>query len=68
MDISIDDKGQIHRAAVPSGASTGIYEALELRDNDPNMYLGQGYRYFCMLNYKECSRLLTMCIKLLAHL
>ena len=30
------------RAAVPSGASTGIYEALELRDKDPKTYLGKG--------------------------
>jgi len=30
------------RAMVPSGASTGIYEALELRDKDPNRYLGKG--------------------------
>jgi len=29
-------------AAVPSGASTGKYEAVELRDSDPNRYLGQG--------------------------
>ena len=30
------------RAAVPSGASTGIHEALELRDNDKSKYLGKG--------------------------
>lgn len=30
------------RAAVPSGASTGIYEAVELRDGDENVYLGKG--------------------------
>lgn len=30
------------RAAVPSGASTGIYEALELRDNDKSRFLGKG--------------------------
>lgn len=30
------------RAAVPSGASTGIYEALELRDKDPSKFLGKG--------------------------
>ncbi|GCC41428.1 hypothetical protein chiPu_0025097, partial [Chiloscyllium punctatum] len=29
------------RAAVPSGASTGIYEALELRDGDKSRYLGK---------------------------
>lgn len=32
----------LFRAAVPSGASTGIYEALELRDNDKSCYLGKG--------------------------
>lgn len=34
--------GIIGRASVPSGASTGIYEALELRDRDENRYLGKG--------------------------
>jgi enolase len=35
------DKG-VFRAAVPSGASTGIHEALELRDNDKGAYMGKG--------------------------
>lgn len=34
--------GKMGRAAVPSGASTGIHEAVELRDNDPKRYLGKG--------------------------
>jgi len=34
--------GAMGRAAVPSGASTGIYEAVELRDGDQNRYLGKG--------------------------
>lgn len=34
--------GELFRAAVPSGASTGIYEALELRDKDAGRYLGKG--------------------------
>lgn len=34
--------GFIGRAAVPSGASTGAYEAVELRDGDPDVYLGKG--------------------------
>ena len=34
--------GAMGRAAVPSGASTGIHEALELRDGDTNRYLGKG--------------------------
>lgn len=34
--------GVMGRAAVPSGASTGIFEALELRDGDKSMYMGKG--------------------------
>jgi enolase len=34
----------VGRAAVPSGASTGEHEAVELRDNDPKRYLGKGTR------------------------
>ena len=33
--------GTIGRAAVPSGASTGKFEAVELRDNDKNQYFGK---------------------------
>ena len=36
------DTGTVGRAAVPSGASTGIYEACELRDEDAGRYLGKG--------------------------
>src|SRR5260370_39549335 len=36
--------GALGRAAVPSGASTGVHEALELRDGDPKRYLGKGGR------------------------
>lgn len=38
----ITDNGILGRAAVPSGASTGSHEAVELRDNDKNQYLGKG--------------------------
>ena len=41
VDVLTTD-GLIGRAAVPSGASTGIHEAVELRDNDSSMYLGKG--------------------------
>jgi len=34
--------GSYGRAAVPSGASTGVHEAVELRDNDPERYMGKG--------------------------
>jgi enolase len=36
------DSGVVGRAAVPSGASTGRFEAVELRDGDPGVYLGKG--------------------------
>lgn len=38
----VTDSGILGRAAVPSGASTGIHEAVELRDNDKTQYLGKG--------------------------
>jgi enolase len=41
VDVLTDD-GAIGRAAVPSGASTGIHEAVELRDNDKKKYAGKG--------------------------
>tara|TARA_R110000772_G_scaffold35991_28_gene86400 strand:+ start:1434 stop:2708 length:1275 start_codon:yes stop_codon:yes gene_type:complete len=41
VDILLED-GSFGRAAVPSGASTGAYEAVELRDGDKSKYLGKG--------------------------
>ena len=41
VEIGLDD-GSWGRAAVPSGASTGVYEALELRDGDKGRYQGKG--------------------------
>lgn len=38
----ITDNGVLGRAAIPSGASTGIHEAVELRDNDKKVFLGKG--------------------------
>lgn len=38
----LTNNGAFGRAAVPSGASTGIHEAVELRDNDKGVYLGKG--------------------------
>ncbi len=38
----ITENGALGRAAVPSGASTGIHEAVELRDGDKKKYLGKG--------------------------
>ena len=42
-DVELYD-GSFGRAAVPSGASTGIHEALELRDGDKGRYLGRGVK------------------------
>ena len=41
VDVLLDD-GSFGRAAVPSGASTGVHEAVELRDGDMSRYLGKG--------------------------
>ena len=41
VEVFLSD-GSFARAAVPSGASTGVYEALELRDGDKGRYLGKG--------------------------
>jgi enolase len=41
VEVALDD-GSFGRAAVPSGASTGIHEALELRDGDDDRYVGKG--------------------------
>jgi len=43
VDVSLSDGG-FGRAAVPSGASTGAHEAVELRDGDKSRYLGKGVR------------------------
>src|SRR5437868_736425 len=41
VEVTLDG-GTVGRAAVPSGASTGVREALELRDGDKKRYLGKG--------------------------
>ncbi|WP_461613244.1 phosphopyruvate hydratase [Clostridium sp. Marseille-QA1073] len=41
VEVTLED-GTVGRAAVPSGASTGIYEAVELRDGDKSIYNGKG--------------------------
>jgi enolase len=41
VEVGLDD-GTVARAAVPSGASTGAFEAIELRDGDPKRYGGKG--------------------------
>ena len=53
--------GALGRAAVPSGASTGSREALELRDGDPTRYLGKGVRRaVTMINGEIRSELLGL--------
>src|SRR6476646_1685999 len=41
VDVTLDDN-TVGSAAVPSGASTGVHEAWELRDGDKSVYLGKG--------------------------
>ena len=41
VEITLED-GSVGRAMVPSGASTGVHEAVELRDGDKARYLGKG--------------------------
>jgi len=42
VEVDLLTPDGLFRAAVPSGASTGIYEALEMRDKDPKKFLGKG--------------------------
>ena len=43
VDVVLED-GAFGRAAVPSGASTGAHEAVELRDGDKKRYMGKGVK------------------------
>jgi enolase len=47
IEVDVTTERGLFRAAVPSGASTGIYEALELRDKDKNRFLGKGVLKAC---------------------
>jgi len=42
VEVDVTTEKGVFRASVPSGASTGIYEALELRDNDKSKFMGKG--------------------------
>jgi enolase len=55
----ITNEGRVFRAAVPSGASTGIYEALELRDKDEKRYMGKG----CLKAVENVHNLLHPALK-----
>jgi enolase len=55
------ENGAIGRAAVPSGASTGTHEAVELRDGDKNRYLGKGVlKAVENVNEKICNELIGL--------
>jgi len=55
----ITNEGKIFTAAVPSGASTGIYEALELRDKDPSRFFGKG----CLLAVSNVNDIISPALK-----
>ncbi|MCF8254502.1 MAG: phosphopyruvate hydratase [Bacteroidia bacterium] len=55
----ITEGGALGRAAVPSGASTGIHEAVELRDGDKNVYMGKGVlKAVKNVNEEICDKLI----------
>ena len=54
-DVILED-GSMGRAAVPSGASTGVHEAVELRDGDKKRHLGKGTRKAAQHVSKEIAR------------
>jgi len=57
----ITSNGAFGRAAVPSGASTGIHEAVELRDGDAKMYLGKGvFKAVEHVNHQIADQLIGM--------
>jgi enolase len=57
-DVILDD-GSMGRAAVPSGASTGVHEAVELRDGDKKRHLGKGTRKAAQNISKEIAKAIT---------
>jgi len=57
-DVILDD-GSMGRAAVPSGASTGVHEAVELRDGDKKRHLGKGTLKAAQNVSKEIAKVIT---------
>jgi len=55
VEVDLITEHGLFRAAVPSGASTGIYEAVELRDKDPDRYLGKG----CLKAVENVNKILA---------
>ena len=58
VEVTLDD-GSFGRAMVPSGASTGEFEACELRDGDKNRYLGKGVSQAVDHVNRECAEAIT---------
>ena len=54
VEVLLED-GAVGRAAVPSGASTGVHEALELRDGDPTRFGGKGVLDACRIVREDVS-------------
>jgi len=55
VEVDLCTERGMFRAAVPSGASTGVYEALELRDGDKSRYLGKG----CLTAVKNINEIIA---------
>ena len=56
VEVDVRVGSAFGRAAVPSGASTGEHEALELRDGDKNRYLGKGVHEGCRARQRRDRR------------
>lgn len=56
VEVDLTTEKGIFRAAVPSGASTGIYEALELRDGDKAVHHGKGMKFYFNLRKLSSNR------------
>ena len=61
VEVDLVAGDRVYRAAVPSGASTGIYEALELRDGDKSTYGGKGVlKAIANINEKIAPKLIGL--------
>jgi enolase len=59
VEVTVWTEKSVGAAMVPSGASTGSHEALELRDGDPKRYLGQGVLKACANVNNDLTKLVT---------
>ena len=63
VDVTLEDSA-VGRAAVPSGASTGAYEAVEMRDGDKDRYNGKGVlKAVDAVNFEISTRLWRQCAR-----